>query len=66
MGTSLPPAADDPQHPLDIDRMSRVDGCPECVVNAEPPRSAVPTAEGFRAAYLCGSCGHAWMTDWRD
>lgn len=46
--------------------MSRIDGCPECVLNTEPPRSVTTTNDGFRAAYLCSDCGHAWTTDWRN
>lgn len=45
---------------------SRADGCPSCVVNVEPPRSVTTLAAGFRAAYLCNDCGHAWTTDWKD
>jgi hypothetical protein len=40
------------------------DGCPNCVRNVEPPRSAVPVSNGWRCAYLCVDCGHAWTTDW--
>lgn len=50
----------------DHSAMSNVDGCPECVRNVEPPRSAVPVDQGWRCAYLCSSCGHAWTTDWRE
>jgi hypothetical protein len=46
--------------------MSNVDGCPECVTNTEPPRSAVPVEGAWRCGYLCAACGHAWTTDWRD
>lgn len=42
------------------------DGCPECVVNVEIPRSVVVLKDGHRAAYVCSDCGHAWTTDWRD
>jgi hypothetical protein len=45
--------------------MSRADGCPECVVNTEPPRDVKATANGWMAAYLCSDCGHAWLTSWR-
>lgn len=46
--------------------MSRLDGCPECVLNTELPKSTAPTDNGYRAAYLCNDCGHAWTTDWTD
>lgn len=45
---------------------ARIDGCPECVTNTEPPRSVAPTDNGYRCAYLCGDCGHAWTTDYRE
>lgn len=48
------------------ERMSRVDGCPECVFNTEAPRCVVLLAIGYRCGYLCTDCGHAWTTDWRD
>lgn len=50
----------------DIPPHARLDGCPECVVNAELPKSTAALADGFRAAYLCTDCGHAWTTDWKD
>lgn len=43
-----------------------VDGCPECVVNVEPPRSVTTLAGYTHATYLCTDCGHAWTTDWRN
>lgn len=46
--------------------MARADGCPECVVNTEPPRDIKSTADGWMAAYLCNDCGHAWLTSWKD
>lgn len=46
--------------------MSLIDGCPACVLNTEPPRSTVRLEQGWRCAYLCTDCGHAWTTDWRD
>lgn len=51
-------------HPEHAAAMSKVDGCPECVLNTEPPRSAVAVGNGWRCAYLCSDCGHAWTTDW--
>lgn len=51
--------------PFDRDTaLTRVDGCPECVANYEPPRDVAPGANGFYAGYLCTDCGHAWMTTW--
>jgi hypothetical protein len=46
--------------------LSRVDGCPECVHNTEPPRAAVPSTTGWWCSYLCSDCGHTWTTDWAD
>lgn len=64
--TSLPPPAVIAQETPHPARMSRLDGCPACVVNTEPPRSIQPTADGYIAAYLCTDCGHAWLTSWKD
>lgn len=50
----------------DARRMTQIDGCPECVVNAELPKSVAPLTTGYRTAYLCADCGHAWTTDWKD
>lgn len=36
-----------------------IDGCPECVLNTEMPRSTVPIDGGHRAGYECSDCGHA-------
>lgn len=50
-----------------IRRMSKADGCPDCVVNYETPRTVEPTRDGYRAHYECALCGHTWTTDyWRD
>lgn len=46
--------------------MAAVDGCPECVANVEPPLSHIVLELGYRCAYLCSDCGHAWTTDWRN
>lgn len=59
---SMPAADTNRAHPPE----SLTDGCPSCVVNVEPPRSVTTLAIGFRAAYLCSDCGHAWTTDWKD
>ena len=57
-------------NPPDVyaERMSRVDGCPECVTNVEAPSSVYDTADGFLANYVCQSpsCGYAWTTGWGD
>ena len=55
-------------NPPDVyaERMSRVDGCGECVTNVEAPSSVYATPDGFLANYVCLSCGHAWSTSWRD
>lgn len=55
VGTSLPPLP-----------MSRIDGCPECVENAETPSSAYATDDGYLCNYVCQDCGHAWSTAWKD
>lgn len=53
MATSLPyPPADVQDYPRFASRMARVDGCPECVLNTELPKSTAPTTTGYRAAYL--------------
>lgn len=46
--------------------MSLVDGCPNCVINTEPPTSAAAACEGWACTYRCADCGHAWTTNWRD
>ena len=46
--------------------LSRIDGCPECVINAETPSSVWPTHDGYLANYVCLDCGHAWSTSWKD
>ena len=43
-----------------------VDGCPNCVLNHEPPLTSVDVDNGIRCAYLCSDCGHAWTTDYRE
>lgn len=48
------------------DLANRVDGCPECVVNVEPPQHVEGTADGVRAHYRCTDCGHEWFTSWKD
>ncbi len=50
-------------------RMARIDGCPECVINTEPPlsvREADSNLPGFYADYCCTDCGHRWTTAWAD
>ena len=50
-----------------LSRMATLDGCPECVLNVEPPSSVHDDPpRGFLANYVCMVCGHAWTTAWRD
>ena len=56
-------------NPPDVyaERMSRVDGCPECVTNYTLPSSVYDAhGGGFLANYICESCGHAWTTSWGE
>jgi hypothetical protein len=65
----LPTADSTPNPPPDsvfVARMSRVDGCPECVLNYALPRAVHHERDGFRADYICEACGHAWTTAWGD
>ena len=48
------------------ERMARIDGCPNCVYNAEAPRRVRPCPNGFRADYVCTDCRHEWTTAWMD
>lgn len=53
--------------PRFAERMSRVDGCGECVSNYATPSAVYDDNDGgFLANYICESCGHAWTTSWRD
>ena len=45
---------------------ARVDGCPECIANTEPPLLEHPIEDGFVAFYRCSDCGHLWSTAWGD
>lgn len=59
------PTAQVPAAPFDRTRaMSRADGCPSCVVNAEPPKDVAAGDDCYYAGYLCTDCGHAWLTTW--
>lgn len=58
----LPERPDTLPPPVPIGAYSRVDGCPECVLNVEPPYAVEASTDGYVAAYLCSDCGHAWMT----
>ena len=58
----LAPRAQGAQQPPE----SRIDGCPECVQNAETPSSVYPTGDGWLCNYICLDCGHAWSTAWKD
>jgi len=62
----MPAPTDAPPDPPPTLWMAAVDGCPECVLNVEPPTSTVALTNGYRNAYLCSDCGHAWTTDWRN
>lgn len=62
----LPATPDTAPATVQIEAISAVDGCPECVLNVEPPRSTTTLTDGYRNAYLCSDCGHAWTTDWRN
>lgn len=47
--------------------MSRVDGCPECIINVEAPWSSMPVdgaVSGYVNTYTCSDCGHSWQTTW--
>lgn len=62
----VPAAKSSDTPPQEIARAAYLDGCPECVLNTEPPRSVTALEKGARAAYLCADCGHAWTTDWSE
>ncbi|MBP8882753.1 MAG: hypothetical protein KBG77_16835, partial [Dermatophilaceae bacterium] len=51
---------------LEVEAMSRADGCPECGDNYEPPKRATltPDLSAYSCAYRCTSCGHTWETSW--
>lgn len=50
-----------------LERMARVDGCPECATNYEAPTAVYDNApHGWLANYVCESCGHAWTTSWGE
>lgn len=46
--------------------MNWLDGCPECVTNTELPQRQMHAEGEWRTYYRCSSCGHEWMTAWRD
>ena len=50
-----------------IEAMSRVDRCPDCVENLEPPYRVELRPLGYVAFYGCSvpTCGYFWHTDWR-
>lgn len=54
------------ENSLYAEAMGRVDGCPECVVNMEPPNFAELQADllGYACHYRCTSCRHFWVTSW--
>lgn len=48
-------------------RLSRTDGCPECVAGYHRPHRIEPLPDdGFIAWYECSNCGHKWWTSWSD
>ena len=65
---SIRPSGDPEYLPEDrlAQRMARIDGCPECVANYEPPQMVRPAVDGFRADYRCTYCRHEWTTWWSD
>lgn len=61
----LEPTPDTRRPPTQHLGMSRVDGCPECVLNVEVPVTSIPLTEiGYRNLYICSDCGHTWATEW--
>lgn len=44
---------------------SRLDGCPECVLNTETPTAWIGAAEDCVCAYVCSDCGNRWITSWK-
>lgn len=62
---SVERASDVARPPTSHPGISRVDGCPECVLNVEPPITSIPLGgDGYRNAYICSDCGHSWVTEW--
>lgn len=66
MPSILPACPNAAQDARQIARMSRVDGCPDCVTNLEPPYRVEQVARGFIAYYGCEACGFFWNTGWSD
>lgn len=67
MSTIVPPTTPTQHRDPRFDRtaaMSRCDGCPECVLNVDPPRDVADGDGCYYAGYLCVDCGHAWITTW--
>lgn len=46
--------------------LAPVDGCPGCVANVEPARTATRLFDAVRCSYKCSDCGFAWVTEWKD
>lgn len=45
--------------------VARLDGCPNCVVNAEVPYGQFTTpSRSVVALYKCSDCGHRWHASW--
>lgn len=61
---SVEPTSDRPLEPTWRLGMSRVDGCPECVLNVEMPVTCDLIFEGYRNTYIFTDCDFAWTTEW--
>lgn len=49
---------------LERERMSRLDGCPECCARNNAPTLTEPTPHGVQCRYVCRDCGGTWTTAW--
>lgn len=58
------PTPDNPPPPVRNLGMSRVDSCPQCVLNTEAPWHSTPLDGGYRNLYTCSDCGFIWATEW--
>lgn len=55
----------DPAGPPSRCAAAHVDGCPDCVVNVEPPEHVERRPDGCSGFYRCADCGREWTTAWR-
>lgn len=47
--------------------LARLDGCPNCLDNAELPYGLINTpTSGQLCVYRCTDCGHRWHTSWHE